>query len=142
MTAPAIPASAVDPAWPELTTTEVADLTGLDCHLLSAAMTKLWWFYLQGQEATVGSGGRRSFSPVDVVVIDMLAATADLGGDLVSTVRAEFAEQIYAAWDSWTGAGPLVEVLRHPRVGDGRVGITFQPAWFLIDRAVHAGAAR
>lgn len=123
-----------------LTTTEIADLLGIDCHALSASITKLWWSYLHDQEAQVGNGRRRSYAPIDVVVIDMLVSTGELGGDLVNLVREEFAAQIYESFDDWTTAdAALPEMLRHPRIADGRIAITFHPAWFLLDRATVIG---
>lgn len=125
-----------------LTTTEIADLIGMDCHALSASITKLWWSYLHDQEAQVGNGRRRSYAPIDAVVIDMLVSTGELGGDVVNVVREEFAAQIYEAFDDHDAAdAPLPEQLRHPRIADGRIAITFQPSWFLIERAAAVGEA-
>lgn len=121
----------------QLTTTEVADVVGIDCHTLSAAVTKLWWSYLEGQDAQIGAGRRRAYAPVDVVVIDMLVSTGELGGDLVNLVREEFAERIYDAWrDRTAGDGSVLpELLRFPTGVADRIEVWFRPSWFLVERA-------
>lgn len=119
---------------PRLSTTEIADLIGVDCHTLSASITKLWWSYLEGQDAQVGNGRRRSYSPVDAVVIEMLVTTGEIGNDLVNTVREHFAARIYEAHTDRDPADEHPEVIVLA-VADGQMEISFRPAWFLIDHA-------
>lgn len=116
-----------------LSTADIADLLGLDRHLLSASLTKQWTTYLEGQPLTVQQGRRREFEPIDVVVIDMLAVTSELGGDMVGHAREFFAEEIYAAHrnDEHRPAIEWAEVMVMPAV-DGRVEISFRPAWHLL----------